>query len=44
MGVIIMAEERIHNPKTHRYVRIRQKTTKNGRKGQIMGSWHRDKK
>lgn len=38
-----MAKERIHNPKTHKYIRIRQRTTKNGTKGQIMGSWHRDK-
>jgi len=34
-----MATKRIHNTKTHKYMRIRQKTTKNGRKGQIMGRW-----
>ncbi len=39
-----MAKERIHNTKTHKYNRIRQKTTKNGEKGQIIGLWHRDKK
>jgi len=35
-----MANEKIVNPKTHTASRIRQKTTKNGRKGQIMGRYH----
>lgn len=35
-----MAKERIRNPKTHHDSRIRQRNTKNGRKGQIMGSYH----
>ena len=39
-----MAEERINNSKTHHDYRIRQYNTKNGRKGQIMGSYHNDKK
>jgi hypothetical protein len=34
-----MAKERIRNPKTHSDYRIRQKTTKKGKKGQIMGRW-----
>jgi hypothetical protein len=38
-----MANERIRNSKTHKYIRIRQRTTPNGRKGQIMGAWHPDK-
>lgn len=34
-----MAEERIHNPKTGTYMRIRQRSTSKGRKGQIMGKY-----
>jgi len=34
-----MANERINNPKTHADYRIRQRTTKNGTKGQIMGRY-----
>lgn len=34
-----MAKERINNPVTHKDYRIRQKNTKKGRKGQIMGSY-----
>lgn len=34
-----MARERIRNPKTHTDMRIRQRTTENGRKGQIMKRW-----
>jgi hypothetical protein len=34
-----MAKERIHNPKTHTDMRIRQRTTINGKKGQIMKKW-----
>jgi len=34
-----MAKKRIHNPKTHKYYKIREKNTKYGRKGQIMGLW-----
>lgn len=34
-----MAKERINNPKTHTDMRIRQRTTENGRKGQIKGKW-----
>jgi len=37
-----MATKKIVNPKTHTASRIRQKTTKNGRKGQIMGRYHND--
>lgn len=39
-----VAQERIHNPKTHSDSRIRQRTTKNGHKGQIMGPYHNSKK
>lgn len=31
------ANKRIHNPTTGKYYRIRQKTTSQGKKGQIMG-------
>ena len=34
-----MAKKRIHNPKTKRYMSIRQKTTSKGRKGQIIGGY-----
>lgn len=34
-----MANKRINNPKTHTDYKIRQRTTKNGRKGQIMGKY-----
>jgi hypothetical protein len=34
-----MATEKIVSPRTHKAYRIRQRTTKNGNKGQIMGSW-----
>ncbi len=38
-----MAKERIHNPETHSDYRIRQRTTKKGKKGQIMGKYHEKK-
>ncbi|ABN57778.1 hypothetical protein Memar_1852 [Methanoculleus marisnigri JR1] len=41
-GGIIMAKERINNPKTHADFRIRQRTTNKGKKGQIMGRYHKD--
>lgn len=34
-----MAKERIRNPRTHTDMRIRQKTTSKGKKGQIMKKW-----
>ena len=34
-----MAKKRIHNPKTRKYYKIREKKSKYGRKGQIMGLW-----
>jgi hypothetical protein len=34
------AKKRIHNTKTHKYLAIRQKNTKNGTKGEILGKWH----
>ncbi len=37
-----MAKERINNPKTHADFRIRQRTTNKGKKGQIMGRYHKD--
>lgn len=38
-----MAKERIHNPETHSDYRIRQRMTKKGKKGQIMGKYHEKK-
>ena len=43
IGVITMALERIHNPKTHADYRIRQRTTNQGIKGQIMGRYKKRK-
>lgn len=37
-----MTKERIHNPKTGKYYQIRQRTTSEGRKGQIMGAYKND--
>jgi hypothetical protein len=34
-----MAKVRVVNPKTHTAMRIRQRTTKEGRKGQFMGRY-----
>jgi len=34
-----MVKKRIHNPKTRKYYKIREKSTKYGRKGQIRGLW-----
>lgn len=34
-----MAKKRILNPKTGKYLAIRQRTTKKGKKGQIKGKW-----
>lgn len=39
-----MAKKRIYNPKTGKYYAIRQRTTSNGKKGQIMGSYKNKKK
>ena len=39
-----MATKRISNPVTGKYYSIRQRTTKSGRKGQIMGSYSAQKK
>jgi hypothetical protein len=38
-----MTDRRIHNPKTGRYYKIRERTTKKGKKGQIMGNWKNPK-
>jgi|GEM_PF-2749497 hypothetical protein len=38
-SVIGMAEKRVHNPQTGSSYKIREKTTKKGKKGQIMGRW-----
>lgn len=32
-------KKRIHNKKSHSYLKLRQRTTKNGKKGQIKGKW-----
>ncbi len=37
-----MAKERINNPKVHADYRIRQRNSKNGRRGQIMGRYHEE--
>jgi hypothetical protein len=37
-----MATKRVNNPKTHTDHRIRQRTTKNGKKGEFMGRYHND--
>jgi hypothetical protein len=34
-----VAKKRIYNPKTGKYYKIRERTTSEGRKGQIMGEW-----
>lgn len=34
------SRERVHNPETHHDYRIRQRNTKNGNKGEFMGSYH----
>ena len=34
-----MPTKRIYNEKTGRYYKIRERTTKKGKKGQIMGLW-----
>lgn len=34
-----MAKKRIHNPKTGKYMKIRERTTSKGIKGQIMGGY-----
>jgi len=34
-----MARKRIYNPVTGTYYKIRERTTKYGRKGQIAGKW-----
>ena len=39
-----MAKKRIYNPKTGTYYAIRQRTTKKGKKGQIIGKWKRKDK
>jgi len=37
--LINMTKKRIHNPKTGQYLSIRQRTTSQGRKGQILGAY-----
>ncbi|MCD5381956.1 MAG: hypothetical protein LR017_01420 [Candidatus Pacebacteria bacterium] len=39
-----MTRKRIHNPATDKYYAIRQRTTKQNRKGQIAGVYKRVKK
>ncbi|MFH1523026.1 MAG: hypothetical protein ABIE43_04395 [Patescibacteria group bacterium] len=34
-----MMKKRIHNPKTGKYYKIRQKTTSKGKRGQIKGTF-----
>ena len=36
-----MTQKRIRNPQTGKYYQIRQKNTSKGKKGQIMGKWHK---
>lgn len=37
-------KKRVYNPITSKYYALRQKTTKEGKKGQIKGAWHPPKK
>jgi hypothetical protein len=37
-----MATKKVNNPVTHTATRIRQRTTKKGRKGQFMSRYHQD--
>jgi hypothetical protein len=39
-----MAQKRIYNPATNKYYAIRQRTTANGKKGQISGAYKSVKK
>jgi len=32
--------KRLHNPRTHKYYRVQQRTTSRRRAGQIAGPWH----
>ncbi len=38
-----MAKKRIYNQNKHKYYRIRERSSKNGRRGQIKGSWSNPK-
>lgn len=38
-SVEVMPRKRIYNPKTGRYYSIRQRSTKKGKKGEILGLW-----
>lgn len=37
-----MAEKRIRNESTGKYYKIRERSSRYGRKGEIMGLWHND--
>lgn len=37
-----MAEKRIRNPSTGKYYKIRERSSRYGQKGEIMGLWHQD--
>jgi len=39
MNFLIMVKKRIYNPKTRKYYKLRERTTSQGRKGQILGSY-----
>lgn len=39
-----MQKKRIHNTKTKTYLKRRQRTTKNGNRGQIKGKWKNKRK
>jgi len=38
-----MAEKRIRNKSTGKYYKIRERNSRYGRKGEIMGLWHGEK-
>ena len=38
----LMAEKRIRSSSSNKYYRIRQRSTRYGRKGEIMGLWHNE--
>jgi hypothetical protein len=43
-GKMLKSRVRVHNPKTHKDMRLAQRNTKNHRKGQFIGLWKVDKR
>lgn len=40
MIILYMTKKRIYNPKTGKYYKLRERTTSEGKKGQILGGYH----